>query len=463
MIASHGCFVNPIVAKSVHMLYNGAMDIKNFIESAGKVVPSRNQLAWFDTEFYGFVHFTVNTYTGLEWGDGTEPESIFNPVELDCDSWVNAFKSAGMRGMVLTAKHHDGFCLWQSDYTAHSVKSSGWRNGKGDVVKEASEACRRGGLKFGLYLSPWDRNSPLYGSDEYNVYYEKQLTELLTRYGELFMVWFDGACGEGPNGRKQVYAYERWLELIHKYQPNCAVFGEGTDVRWCGNEAGKTRHAEWAVVPGELAPFCPKQTSGAPLAGGISHITPRLSEVGSLPSILYSDGLAFCGAEVDMSIRPGWFYHPEEEPHSLDRLFSTYVRSVGGNACFHLNVPPMPNGRFDPRDIARLSELGKKIRDEFSKPIECRCTEKCVSDTQSEFELEFSNPEKIRWIVLKEDIAQGQRVEHFIIESNGSVVYEGTTIGHKRICQVDTQSEKLRIRIVASRGKPILLPVEVFA
>ncbi len=439
------------------------MDIKTFIENAGKVVPSRNQLAWFDTEFYGFVHFTVNTYTGLEWGDGSEPETIFDPVELDCDGWVAALKSAGMRGMVLTAKHHDGFCLWQSEHTRHCVKNSRWRNGKGDVVKEAAEACRRGGLKFGVYLSPWDRNSPLYGSYEYNVYYEKQLIELLTRYGELFMVWFDGACGEGPNGRRQEYAFDRWIDLIHKYQPNCSIFGAGADVRWCGNEAGRTRWAEWAVVPGELVKRCPRQTSGAPLSGGMAHIDETFADIGSLSSILYSDGLAFCGCEVDMSIRPGWFYHPNEEPHSLDRLFSTYVRSVGGNACFNLNVPPMPNGRFDPRDVERLRELGDKIRSEFSNPLRVKQTAVNVSDTRADIALEFPKPEKIRWIILREDISRGQRVEHFIIESRGGMAFEGTTIGHKRICRIDAETDRLLVRILSSRGEPNMLPVEVYA
>lgn len=229
--------------------------LEKFMEEAAHVVPSPRQRQWFDTEFYAFVHFGVNTFTDREWGLGNEPEAIFNPEKLDCDQWVRAMQSAGMKGMVLTAKHHDGFCLWPSKYTEHSVKNSPFQ---GDVVKQASDACRRAGLKFGVYLSPWDRNNPLYGTPEYNDYFCRQLTELMTNYGELFCVWFDNACGEGPNGKKQVYDFPRYIELIRKYQPNAVIFNDfGPDVRWCGNEAGSPRQAEWSVVPTEMCPNSP--------------------------------------------------------------------------------------------------------------------------------------------------------------------------------------------------------------
>lgn len=207
-----------------------------FLKEAAQVKPSKKQLDWFEMESYAFIHFGPNTFTDREWGQGNEPESIFNPTKLNCDQWVEAIKAAGMKGMVLTAKHHDGFCLWPSKYTEHSVKNSPF---KGDVVKEAAEACRRGGIKFGFYLSPWDRNSKYYGTPEYNDYFCNQLTELLTGYGDIFYVWFDNACGEGPNGKKQVYDFPRYIELIHKYQPNAVIFNDfGPDIRWCGNEAG---------------------------------------------------------------------------------------------------------------------------------------------------------------------------------------------------------------------------------
>lgn len=238
--------------------------VKQFLKEAAHVIPSERQIRWFNREFYAFVHFSPNTYTGLEWGLGNEDEKLFNPTELDCDQWVAAIKSAGMKGMILTAKHHDGFCLWPSKYTEHSVKNCPIPGL--DVVKEASEACRRGGIEFGFYLSPWDRNSQYYGTDAYNDYYKKQLTELLTGYGDIFAVWLDGACGEGPNGRKQEYDFQGIIDLVRKYQPKAEIFQDGgPDSRWIGNEAGSSRPAEWAVIPNEIAKLDPvKQTQAGP-------------------------------------------------------------------------------------------------------------------------------------------------------------------------------------------------------
>ena len=214
-----------------------------------KCHPSSRQMIVEQMEFYAFAHFTVNTFTDKEWGDGTEPESVFNPTELDANQWVDALKSAGIGGLILTCKHHDGFCLWPSAYTEHSVKNSPYKDGKGDVVKEVADACRKGGIKFGVYLSPWDRNCRLYGTDEYNDYFCNQLTELLTQYGDIFTVWFDGACGEGPNGKRQVYDWSRYYALIRELQPDACIAICGPDIRWCGNEAGDTRPSEWSVLP----------------------------------------------------------------------------------------------------------------------------------------------------------------------------------------------------------------------
>ena len=399
------------------------MELKEFLSKAAHVKPSARQLAWYDTEFYAFVHFTVNTYTDLEWGLGNEDEKIFNPYDLNCDEWVEAIKSAGMKGLVLTAKHHDGFCLWPSKYTEHSVKNSPWKNGQGDVVRECADACRRGGIKFGVYLSPWDRNSKYYGTPEYNDYYCNQLTELLTNYGELFMVWFDGACGEGPNGKKQVYDFDRYISLIRKYQPNACIFNDhGPDVRWCGNEAGQARREEWAVVPSELCFRSEKQTDGAMLDGDLSFMYNSDAEIGELGRILYSKGLVFTGAEIDMSIRPGWFYHANEEPHSLDRLFRTYVNSCGANTSFNLNVPPMPSGRLDPRDIARLRELGDALKNAFGEekrvPVQITRIE-TGSDTQAKFEIKLPEKTNVRFVNLMENIAEGQRIESFRFEAGG--------------------------------------------
>lgn len=451
-----------------------------FLKEAAHVRPSQKQLDWFEMGSYAFVHFSPNTYTDLEWGNGNEPESIFNPTRLDCDQWVEAIKSAGLKGMVLTAKHHDGFCLWPSKYTEHSVKNSPFH---GDVVKEASEACRRGGIRFGFYLSPWDRNSPYYGTPAYNDYFCNQLTELLTGYGEIFYVWFDNACGEGPNGKKQVYDFPRYFELIHKYQPNALIFNDfGPDVRWCGNEAGVARHAEWAVVPTDLCHYAPSQTGPGPLAGegNLSFLYNTEDEIGTMSNILYSRGLAFVPSEIDMSIRPGWFWHEKEEPHSVERLFNTYLTSVGANACFNLNIPPNREGRFDERDVRRLKEYGDLVRREFSRPIPAR-VEKVPGcpPTQPCYTITFDKPcRDIKYVVLREDIAQGQRVEAFRIVPEGSrlAAYQGTCVGNRRICPLrdpfagqnpltDDSApavQSLTVQVTAARDEVLMKEITVY-
>lgn len=444
------------------------MEFKEFLKSAAAVKPSERQMNWFDTEFYAFVHFTVNTYTDLEWGLGNEDPAIFNPYDLNCDEWVEAVKSAGMKGLVLTAKHHDGFCLWPSAYTDHSVKSSPWKDGKGDVVRECAEACKRGGIKFGVYLSPWDRNSKYYGTDEYNDYYCNQLTELLTNYGELFMVWFDGACGEGPNGKKQVYDFERYIALIRKYQPNACIFNDhGPDVRWCGNEAGQARRAEWAVVPTELCYRCDTQTGPGPLADGadLSFMYNSDQNIGELNNIMYSKGLGFAGSEIDMSIRPGWFYHEKEEPHSLDRLFRTYVNSCGANTSFNLNVPPMPSGRFDPRDIQRLKELGDALENAFgeSKKVPCTITKiDTGSDTQCKYEIILEEETDVRFVNLMEDLTQGQRIESFRIYNDNGCIYHDYTVGHRKLCWMKTKTKKLTLYITSARDEVVMRDISVY-
>ena len=454
----------------------------DFLRKAANVVPSKRQLMWFDTGFYAFIHFGVNTFTDREWGNGTEPESIFNPEKLDCRQWAQTLKDAGMKGMILTAKHHDGFCLWPSKYTEHSVKNSPVKR---DVVGEAAQACREAGLRFGVYLSPWDRNSVYYGTPEYNDYYCNQLEELLTGYGELFCIWFDGACGEGPNGKKQEYDFERYIGLIRKHQPNAVIFYDrGPDVRWCGNEAGTGRFAEWAVVPGELCWFGDVQTGPGPLAeeGDLSYLYNTDSFVGSMPNILYSKGLAFVPAEIDTSIRPGWFWHKEEEPKSLKKLFEIYLSSVGSNTCLNLNVPPNRDGLLDERDVARLKELRSLLDREFGHPLDVTVEKKETGHpTQPEYLVTLSRPvSQIKYVELREDIAAGQRVESFRIEavfSNGGQfpLYQGTTIGNRKICALvdpfaeqnrlldesEAKIDKLLIKITAARGEVSLKCISV--
>ncbi len=437
-------------------------NIKDFLENAGRVVPSSRQLERLrETPFYAFIHFSPNTYTGLEWGTGKEDPSVFNPTQLDCDSWVEAIKSAGMSGAVITAKHHDGFCLWQTETTLHSMKSSPYKNGKGDIVKELSDACKRGGIKFGFYLSPWDRNASCYGTDEYNDFYRAQLKELLTNYGDVFHVWFDGACGEGPNGKKQVYDFDSYIELVRKYQPEATIFkDDGPDLRWCGNESGTARSSEWAVVPYELCPFCEKQTEGAFFESSLEGIYNSDSDIGSLENILPSSGLVFAPSEIDMSIRSGWFYHPQEEPHSLKKLFKTYLDSVGANTTFNLNIPPMPNGLFDERDVKRLKELGDEIRNKFSVNLieNAKITRRDINEYQSEFLIEFGEEMEIKFLEIAENIALGQRVSsfRFCCRENGQwqKAYQNyTTIGSRKICCIAVRCDAIKLITTSFRGR----------
>ena len=443
------------------------MEYHDFMRAAASVVPSPRQAAWLARGMFAFVHFTVNTYTGREWGTGDEPESIFNPVELDCGEWVRAIKAAGLGGLILTAKHHDGFCLWPSAYTEHSVKNSPWKGGRGDVVREAAEACRRGGIPFGVYLSPWDRNSPLYGTDAYNDYYCNQLTELLTGYGELFEVWFDGACGEGPNGRRQVYDFDRYIALIRRYQPNAVIFNDaGPDVRWCGNEAGQAREAEWAVVPSELCFRAEVQTGPGPDAdrASLKGIYNSDADIGTLPQILASRALVFAPSEFDMSIRPGWFYHENEAPHPVERLMRAYLNSVGGGGCLNLNIPPMPSGRFDPRDVARLAEFRRALDDAFGAPIPAAIDRCDLSETQCTLTLTLPEARRVRYLVLAEDLSVGQRVERFVVRNGSRVLYRGTTIGHRRICPLPdgVSCGALTVTITAARATPAIREASVY-
>ena len=436
------------------------MTMERFLEEAASVRPNENQLRLLrETPFYVFVHFSPNTFTDLEWGSGKEDPAIFNPEKLDCEQWARAIKSAGAKGMVLTAKHHDGFCLWQSKYTEHCMKNSPYKNGRGDVVREAADACRKYGLKFGFYLSPWDRNSTYYGTPEYNDYYKNQLTELLTNYGEIFHVWFDGACGEGPNGKKQVYDFDGYIELIRKYQPKATFFNDAGEVRWCGNESGSSGHAQWSVVPKELCFFNNEvQTGAGPFAGGLRGLYNYDSDLGSLPMILHSEGLVFSPAETDMSIRPGWFWHEKEEPHSLDRLFDTYIRTVGGNTTFNLNVPPNRDGLFDERDVKRLKELGQKINNSFSDDLSADAGISVIDrdTTHPAFVLRLPDKRKIKYVELAEQIEDGQRVELFAIydgdENTKVASYTGTTIGNKKIVPLQMETDTVTVQIRAARG-----------
>ena len=438
-----------------------------FIKEAARVAPNENQLRWLEMGQYAFIHFGVNTYTGRQWGDGTEDPAIFDPKKLDCDQWVAAIKAAGLKGMVLTAKHHDGFCLWPSAYTEHSVKNSPCPY---DIVKEASDACRRGGIPFGFYLSPWDRNSKHYGTDDYNDYYCNQLTELLTNYGEIFYVWFDNACSEEG---KQTYDFPRYFELIRKYQPRAVIFNDfGPDIRWCGNEAGKGRPAEWAVVPTDLCRYAPAQTGPGPEYRERLTLHNGDQDLGTREQILGASSLAFVPAEVDTSIRKDWFWLKRQNPRNLKKLLNIYLNSAGHNACLNLNVPPDRDGLLDKRDVKRLEEYGAMLKRLFGTPLAYTLLR--TAETEILLQLQ-RNVKDISFVSLSEDLTQGQRVEGFEILAGDRVLYRGTTVGSRQICKLKDpfarlhpkqwglgDCRELRIRITSSRDTAILKDITLY-
>lgn len=463
-----------------------------------KCHPSFRQITINQMEFYVFAHFGINTFTDREWGDGTEDPAIFNPAELDAGQWVAAVKSAGAKAMLLTCKHHDGFCLWPSKYTEHSVKNSPWKNGKGDVVRELADACREAGLRFGVYLSPWDRNSPVYGQGKaYDDYFCNQLTELCTEYGELYCVWFDGACGEGPNGKKQVYDWERYYALIRELQPNAAIAISGPDVRWCGNEAGDTRESEWSVLPEgfdtpESVAAASQQSDDASFRE--KTIDEQARDLGSRSFLEGATAYVWRPAETDTSIRPGWFYHDyeDEKVRSLDVLLDIWYRSVGGNSTLLLNIPPDRRGLFADADVQRLKEMGEYFKKTFTTNLAENATitadrddgyhlpENLKVDSYDAYYKSFDGENAVTLnvklekaapvthVVIKEHIPMSQRVEQYVIEaklSDGTwrEVNRGTTIGYQKIAKFDAVvTDEIRIRITDSRVCPVLSFVGIY-
>lgn len=426
------------------------------VDIASRTVPTANQLAWQDLELTAFLHFGVNTFTDREWGDGKEDPAIFNPAELDAEQWVKTLKDAGFKLVILTAKHHDGFCLWPTLTTDHSVASSKWKDGKGDVVKELREACDKYGMKMGIYLSPWDRNSPKYGdSQAYNDQFVAQLTELLTNYGKIDEVWFDGACGEGPNGKKQEYDWPRFRKVMEQLQPEAVLAITGDDVRWVGNEGGVGRETEWSVTP--LMPSIFPESEAYNDSLGINAMA---KNIGDREMLANAKEVRWWPSEVDVSIRPGWFYHDSEQPKSLARMADIYLTSVGRNSVLLLNIPPDRRGLIADADVARLKEFRKWIDDNFTVNL--------VSSADSASMSAALRPQtKVNAVVLSEDIRKGQRVEKFTVEAltDGAwkQVAEGTTIGNKRILMMDdVVADSLRLNITSTRNTPHVRPIKAY-
>lgn len=413
--------------------------------SAQTVLPTRTQLAWHDMEYYLFVHFGPNTFTDKEWGEGSEREDIFNPTALDCRQWVRVAKAAGAKGIIITAKHHDGFCLWPSKFSTHTVRESNWKEGKGDVLKELSQACKESGLRFGVYISPWDRNHPDYGTAKYNDIFVSMIKEILTSYGPVWEMWWDGANGEGPNGRKQDYDWQRYEQVVRQLSPRTLIFSDiGPDIRWVGNEHGIAGVTNWNFL--DTAGF--RRGIGAPPNDTLSQGNVK--------------GRHWIPAECDVSIRPGWFYHSAEDDKvkSPEELFNIYLKSVGRGANLLLNVPPDRRGLINEIDSASLAgfkllretSFGNNIlkqastywefgnQDFFPDTLTFRSFDgapETYGINVQHFIVQLSQQSTINCIVLREAIHLGQSLRQFriVLYNDREIVKEitGTTVGRKRI------------------------------
>jgi len=473
--------------------------------------PHPRQIEWQENEFIAFVHFGVNTFTAREWGNGKEDPALFRPEKLDTDQWCEAMKVAGMKLVIFTAKHHDGFCLWPTRYTTHSTAASPWRNGKGDPLKDLATSCRKFDLKLGVYLSPADLHqienpAGLYGNqssysmrtipravhgrsfadkrtfnfnvDDYNEYFMNQLFELLTEYGPIHEVWFDGAHPKRKGG--QQYRYRQWYEMIRKLAPDAVIAIKGPDVRWCGNEAGLTRKAEWSVVP----------VKGAEENWRWPDMTAKdLGSLDKMKAVLKSGGfLHWYPAETNTSLRHGWFYRDESQVvKTVDEILDIWRRSVGGNTVFLLNVPPDRDGRLPERDVAVLKEVGRVIKTTFGNNL-ARGSHASASKVRKEgFEADnildnnadtcwmppdwtlsaevivnLPSPRTFNLVLLKEQVREySQRIAEFAIDAfidgEWKQVADGTTVGFKRICRTkNVTTDQVRIRIIDSRVCPTI-------
>ncbi|AXY72486.1 glycoside hydrolase family 29 [Paraflavitalea soli] len=451
-------------------------------------VPTPQQLAWHKMEMNAFVHFTTNTFTDLEWGYGDEQPGIFNPTQTDAGQWARTLKETGFKTMILTCKHHDGFCLWPSQYTEHSIKNSPYKKGKGDIVREARDACKKYGLQFGVYLSPWDRNRADYGQASYLTYYRNQLKELFTKYGPVFEMWFDGANGGdgyygGAREKRQIngatyYDWPTTLNMVRSMAPNVIFFSDaGPGVRWVGNERGVAGATNWNTISTDT------------LYAGKPNIE-KLLNTGS------PDGKQWVPAEVDVSIRPGWFYHAKEDSlvKTPEKLFEIYLTSVGRGSTLLLNIPPDRRGLFHENDVKALRGFAGLLKKAFGKNLAFKAAVQADSyrgkeaayavsnitdgnpdsywatdddKTTGQLEVTLPAPSSVQYIVLQEYIQLGQRVQSFTVEAllkdGWKQIAAGTTIGYKRILKVSPiQTAKLRVNITGAKACPVISNLEIY-
>lgn len=435
---------------------------KEFLERITSVVPTKLQIDFHNLGYYSFIHFGLNTFTGKEWGSGQESPSVFELKNIDTDSWVQDLKSTGSKAVIITAKHHDGFCLFPSKYTDYTIAATKYMDGKGDIIKQMAESCKKYDMKLGIYLSPWDRHELTYGTDAYNDYFCNQLTELCTQYGPIFCFWFDGACGEGPNGKKQIYAWERFYEIIRKLQPGAAITNCGPDFRWIGNENGKARESEFAIVP-KRAQFYSQVSEISQKDGKKAPIRLYNQKLGHREQ-LADESLVWWPSEMDIPVtRRGWFWSRRWELfylRSVKNLEKCYYNSVGHNATLIINVPPNKSGVMPRVFIDRLIKTKDRIDARFRNQIDIK--EKSFSDKG--VILKFPKA-TVKTVVLAEDVNYSQRVESFRILNQGRTVYEGKTIGFQKFCILKKpikNCSELEIVIDKTRGVPHFFKVELY-
>lgn len=437
-----------------HVEFPQGATLEQKVDMAARLVPTPQQLEWQQMELTAFLHFGINTFTGREWGDGKENPALFNPTDFDAEQWVRSLKEAGFKMAILTAKHHDGFCLWPTKTTGHSVAASPWKDGKGDVVRELRDACDKYGIKFGVYLSPWDRNASCYGdSPKYNEFFIEQLTELLTNYGEVHEVWFDGANGEGPNGKKQEYDWTAILSTIRRLQPRAVTAIMGDDVRWVGNERGLGRETEWSatvLTPGTYA-RCEEQNK----ALGVKATS---KDLGGRDMLVNAKELFWYPSEVDVSIRPGWFYHQQEDNQvkSLKHLTDIYFKSVGYNSVLLLNIPPDQCGRISDADVNRLKEFADYRKEIFADNRVKGGLKVWTARPGDTHVYQLKPKSEINVVMLCEDISKGQRMEAFTVEAltadGWKEIAKGTTVGYKRLIRIPAvEARQLRVKVDACR------------
>ncbi len=450
------------------------MKKSEIIKKANSIVPSRRQIEFVDMEFIGLIHFGMNTYTNSEEGTGREPGRYFAPPAVDAQQWVQTLKSAGMKGLILTCKHSDGFCIWQSEYTDHCMKTSPYLDGKGDIVKAVSDECKKQGLKFGIYISPQDKHEKTFGTNEYNTFFNNQLTELLTNYGDIFCVWF-------PRDTKTDFQYnwEMFYKTVRKYQPEASICSCGPDFRWVGNSGNIKRSEEWSVVPYDLLNNAPLQKLVEPDLGSVKKLK-KAKELVWLPPVTMT------------SIRPRWFFHKEEETDLklLSKILDIYFRSVGNNGTMILSIPPSHMGVIDRKDVESLRTLGAQLKLEF-KENHAKDGVFTASHTRDEMhkaetiklpngywhsgeaskkitlEVDMGEVKFINKVVLGENISTGQQIEKFnlyyFFDGKWKKIYSGNTIGRKKICDVsEMNARRIRLEIVKTREFATIKTFEVY-